>query len=191
LPSQGLLKAAIGRSDGGRGGPSLSEVVKLRAENDRLRIKLAQAEAIIDVQGKVHALLEQISKSAAPDDDCTNPSTPASTPSSPPASTARPPARRSAGHEPATNGAAAHPCGAAGTSPALPPLDRRHASPPAHPRRGSLRPRRHHPRQRHVVLDTAHRAHPERFRRPPNAPRIPEATWINQPEETPATTPAT
>jgi hypothetical protein len=31
--------------------------VKLRAENDRLRIKLAQAEAIIDVQGKVHALL--------------------------------------------------------------------------------------------------------------------------------------
>jgi hypothetical protein len=29
---------------------------------------LAQAEAIIDVQGKVHALLEDISKSAKPDD---------------------------------------------------------------------------------------------------------------------------
>jgi transposase-like protein len=66
---QGLLKAAVGRSDGGRGGPSLSELAKLRAENERLRSKLAQAEVIIGVQGKVHALLEEISKSAAPDDD--------------------------------------------------------------------------------------------------------------------------
>jgi len=66
---QGLLKAAVGRNDGGRGGPSLSEVAKLRAENERLRSKLAQAEVIIGVQGKVHALLEEISKSAAPDDD--------------------------------------------------------------------------------------------------------------------------
>ncbi len=61
---QGLLKAAVGRGDGGRGGPSLSEVAKLRAENERLRTKLAQAEAVIHVQGKVHALLEEISKSA-------------------------------------------------------------------------------------------------------------------------------
>ncbi len=61
---QGLLKAAVGRTDGGRGGPSLSEVAKLRAENERLRTKLAQAEAVIHVQGKVHALLEEISKSA-------------------------------------------------------------------------------------------------------------------------------
>jgi transposase-like protein len=65
---QGLLKATLGRSDGGRGGPSLSEVAKLRAENERLRTKLAQAEAIIDVQGKVHALLEDISKSAKPEE---------------------------------------------------------------------------------------------------------------------------
>jgi transposase-like protein len=65
---QGLLKAAVGRSDGGRGGPSLSEVAKLRAENERLRRKLAQADAIIEVQGKVHALLEEISKSAATDE---------------------------------------------------------------------------------------------------------------------------
>ena len=65
---QGLLKAAVGRSDGGRGGPSLSELAKLRAENERLRSKLAQAEVIIGVQGKVHALLEEISKSAAPED---------------------------------------------------------------------------------------------------------------------------
>lgn len=66
---QGLLRANLGRSDAGRGGPSLTEMAKLRAENQRLRTKLAQAEAIIDVQGKVHALLEEISKSAAPDDD--------------------------------------------------------------------------------------------------------------------------
>lgn len=66
---QGLIKAAVGRTDGGRGGPSLSEVAKLRAENERLRRQLAQAEVIIDVQGKVHALLEEISKSAAPDDE--------------------------------------------------------------------------------------------------------------------------
>ena len=65
---QGLLKATVGRSDGGRGGPSLSELAKLRAENERLKTKLAQAEAIIEVQGKVHALLEDISKSAKPDE---------------------------------------------------------------------------------------------------------------------------
>lgn len=65
---QGLLKAALGRSDGGRGGPSRSEVAKLRAENERLRTKLAQAEAVITVQGKVHALLEEISKSADTDE---------------------------------------------------------------------------------------------------------------------------
>ncbi len=61
---QGLLKAAVGRGDGGRGGPSLSEVAKLRAENERLKTQLAKAEVIIEVQGKVHALLEEISKSA-------------------------------------------------------------------------------------------------------------------------------
>ncbi len=65
---QGLLKAAVGRNDGGRGGPSLSEVAKLRTENERLKTKLAQAEVVIAVQGKVHALLEEISKSAAIDE---------------------------------------------------------------------------------------------------------------------------
>lgn len=65
---QGLLKAALGRSDAGRGGPTLSELNKLRAENERLRKKLAQAEVVIEVQGKVHALLEDISKSAATDE---------------------------------------------------------------------------------------------------------------------------
>jgi transposase len=65
---QGLLKVNLGRSDVGRGGPSISEVAKLKAENERLRNKLAQAEVVIEVQGKVHALLEEISKSAATDE---------------------------------------------------------------------------------------------------------------------------
>jgi len=65
---QGLLKAAVGRADGGRGGPTYSETMKLRAEVERLRLKLAQAEAVIGVQGKVHALLEDISKSADSDE---------------------------------------------------------------------------------------------------------------------------
>lgn len=43
---------------------------------------------------------------------------------------------------------------------------------------------------RQTVLDAAYTAHPDRFRQPPRAPRIPEATWINQPEEQPLTTTA-
>lgn len=44
--------------------------------------------------------------------------------------------------------------------------------------------------RRQAVLDAAYANRPERFRQPPNAPRIPEATWINPPEETPLTTQA-
>jgi transposase-like protein len=74
----GLLKAAVGRSDGGRGGPSLSEVAKLKAENERLKEQLAKARVVIEVQGKVHALLDELSKSA----DCELPAMPFSTPES-------------------------------------------------------------------------------------------------------------
>ena len=42
--------------------------------------------------------------------------------------------------------------------------------------------------QRQLVLDAAYHAHPERFRRRPSPPRVPEATWINRPEETSPTT---
>ena len=42
--------------------------------------------------------------------------------------------------------------------------------------------------QRQTVLDAAYTAHPHRFRKPPCAPRIPEAAWINQPPEPPLTT---
>jgi len=36
---------------------------------------------------------------------------------------------------------------------------------------------------RQRVLDVAYTAHPERFRTPPRAPQLPEAVWINKPEE--------
>ena len=49
-------------------GSTPATVARLRAENERLKIKLAKAEAIIEVQGKVHALLEELSKSADTDD---------------------------------------------------------------------------------------------------------------------------
>ncbi len=66
---EGILVVTEGRSsDGGRGLPSANEVARLRAENERLKVKLAKAEAIIEVQGKVQALLEQLSKSADNDD---------------------------------------------------------------------------------------------------------------------------
>ena len=55
-------------SEVGRGMPSAREVARLRRENEQLKIRLAKAEAIIEVQGKVQALLEQLSKSADNDD---------------------------------------------------------------------------------------------------------------------------
>lgn len=64
---EGALVATPGRNEGGRGGPSLSEVARLRVENERLKVQLAKAQAVIEVQGKVHALLEQISESAEPE----------------------------------------------------------------------------------------------------------------------------
>jgi transposase-like protein len=69
---EGSLIVTPGRSEDGRGGPSRTELARLRAENERLKKKLAKAEAIIEVQGKVHALLEELSKSA----DSDEPSTP-------------------------------------------------------------------------------------------------------------------
>jgi putative transposase len=37
--------------------------------------------------------------------------------------------------------------------------------------------------QRQAVLDAAYAAKPVRFRKPPRAPRLPEAAWINQPTQ--------
>jgi transposase-like protein len=66
---EGTLVVTEGRvSEGGRGAPSRTEVARLRTENERLKRKLAKAEAIIEVQGKVQALLEELSKSADTDE---------------------------------------------------------------------------------------------------------------------------
>lgn len=66
---EGILMVTEGRtSDGGRGASTMGEMARLRAENERLKIRLAKAEAIIEVQGKVQALLEQLSKSADTDE---------------------------------------------------------------------------------------------------------------------------
>jgi len=35
--------------------------------------------------------------------------------------------------------------------------------------------------QRAATLDAAYAAHPDRFRRPPVPPKLPDAAWINQP----------
>ena len=66
---EGTLVVSEGRtSAGGRQVPTRAEIDKLRAENERLKTKLAKAEAIIEVQGKVQALLEELSESADTDD---------------------------------------------------------------------------------------------------------------------------
>lgn len=72
---EGSLVMTPGRAEGGRGGPSRSELARLRAENARLRKQLAKQEAIIEVQGKVHALLEELSKSADTDEPSSGSST--------------------------------------------------------------------------------------------------------------------
>ncbi len=65
---EGLLVVKEGRTaDGGRGAATRTEMQQLRAENERLKAKLAKAETIIEVQGKVQALLGELSKSADTD----------------------------------------------------------------------------------------------------------------------------
>ncbi len=66
---EGTLVVSEGRaSTGGRQVPTRAEIDKLRSENERLKRKLIKAEAIIEVQGKVQALLEQLSESADTDE---------------------------------------------------------------------------------------------------------------------------
>lgn len=66
---EGSLQPTPGRTEEGRGGPSKSEVERLRAENDKLKEELSKAKFVIEVQGKVHALLEDLSKSAEDDNE--------------------------------------------------------------------------------------------------------------------------
>lgn len=66
---EGSLQPTPGREERGRGGPSKSEVERLRRENEKLRDELSKAKFVIEVQGKVHALLEDLSKSADNDNE--------------------------------------------------------------------------------------------------------------------------
>lgn len=63
----GSLQNGGARTAEGRGGPSYAEVDRLRRENQRLQEELAKAKFVIEVQGKVSALLEELSKSADTD----------------------------------------------------------------------------------------------------------------------------
>ena len=64
---EGLLDNDGARAPSGRGGPSYAEVDRLRRENQKLQEELTKAKFVIEVQGKVSALLEELSKSADTD----------------------------------------------------------------------------------------------------------------------------
>src|SRR3954447_2711953 len=53
----GSLRDGGARAPDGRGGPSYAEVDRLRRDNLRLQEELAKAKFVIEVQGKVSALL--------------------------------------------------------------------------------------------------------------------------------------
>ena len=64
---EGVLVDNGTRRPDGRGGPTYAEVDRLRRENAKLQEELAKAKFVIEVQGKVSALLEELSKSADTD----------------------------------------------------------------------------------------------------------------------------
>jgi transposase len=71
LISEWRKQAAAGAVDGllnkrGRRGPDAKDrrIARLEAENERLRAELGTKDKVIEVQGKVSALLEELSKSA-------------------------------------------------------------------------------------------------------------------------------
>jgi transposase len=68
---EGLLDNDGSRRPEGRGGPSYAEVDRLRRENQKLEEELAKAKFVIEIQGKVSALLEELSKSADSDPNAT------------------------------------------------------------------------------------------------------------------------
>lgn len=61
-------REALGRSGGAPPATAVEkEAARLRKENQRLRADLDKAEAVIEVQGKLSALLEQLSTSSSDD----------------------------------------------------------------------------------------------------------------------------
>ena len=74
LISEWRKQAARGTAEGlgkkrGRKGPDANQrrIAALEAENERLRAEVAKRDKVIEVQGKVSALLEELSKSADTD----------------------------------------------------------------------------------------------------------------------------
>ncbi len=60
-------KAALAESPGRRGkNPKDREIARLKAEKAGLETELAKAKKVIEVQGKVSALLEQLATDSAP-----------------------------------------------------------------------------------------------------------------------------
>ncbi len=51
--------------------PEQVELERLRRRNERLEAELARTKTALETTGKVHALLEQLSKSAAPENKST------------------------------------------------------------------------------------------------------------------------
>ena len=71
LISEWRKRAAAGAVEGlakkrGRSGPDAKDrrIARLEAENERLRAELEKKDKVIEVQGKVSALLEELSRSA-------------------------------------------------------------------------------------------------------------------------------
>lgn len=72
--------AGLGRPRGRRpADPREAELARLRRDKQRLERELAKAQVVIDVQGKLSALLDRLSESADTD-DAIPPSSPGSTP---------------------------------------------------------------------------------------------------------------
>jgi hypothetical protein len=64
------------------------------------------------------------------------------------------------------------------------PYHHHHHSGIGHHTPASIHRGHHHAIRAHrqAVLDHAYTTHPHRFRRPPQAPQVPDITWINPPE---------
>lgn len=63
---RGALAGLSGRKPGPKGDPMARELAKLRDRVAELEAKLATAEELIDAQGKVSALLQDMSRKSAP-----------------------------------------------------------------------------------------------------------------------------
>ena len=64
LRDAGVLEGRPGRASTGRLSAEQAEIARLRGQLDRAERRLARTEVALDIMGKAHALLEEISESA-------------------------------------------------------------------------------------------------------------------------------